>query len=415
MCDGAQQGPPPSDLIASFTAIAEALAGRDLPERDSSTLRDELRRIRHALDLGELAFSKAAALYQSDDLDDCPDSTSTFNWIRHACKMTVQATSRAISVGRNASDLKLSVGALEQGRIGFGHLALIASTASAIRGRGPDHWIDEPAMLEQAEAHSVSQFIYDCKHARHAADAEAVLREQATLVDFRRLQLTPCGQGGIAIDGLLDDAGAATLRAALEPLARRNGFADTRKRDKRLADALVELANHRMDEGSLPRRNSQRPHVRITATVETLQGAQGAAAGDMEFSQPVPAATVQRLACDAGVARVLLSADSAVLDVGRARRLPGVATRRALEARDRGCVWPGCDRRPTWTNAHHIKHWAHGGDTSMANLALVCYRHHWLLHEGGWQLVGADEGFVVIPPISGRRLRPREPDLRPAA
>ena len=78
----------------------------------------------------------------------------------------------------------------------------------------------------------------------------------------------------------------------------------------------------------------------------------------------VPAATVQRLACDASVRRVLLGPDSAVIDVGRALRVPSGAARAALRVRDGGCVWPGCDRPSSWTNAHDIIHWSDGGPPS---------------------------------------------------
>src|SRR5947209_5439254 len=186
-------------------------------------------------------------------------------------------------------------------------------------------------------------------------------------------------------------------------LPQSTGWGDDRERDRRLADALVELAGHRLDMGELPQRAGQRPHLQVTASVETLQGADGAPAGELEFSAgPIAGATVQRLACDAGVTRVLLGPDSAVVDVGRSRRLPSAATRRALAARDRGCVWPGCERPASWTSAHHLQHWAQGGNTDMANLVLVCYRHHWKVHEGGWQLVrGEDQAVLAVPPSPG--------------
>jgi len=77
---------------------------------------------------------------------------------------------------------------------------------------------------------------------------------------------------------------------------------------------------------------------------------------------------VQRLACDASVVRVLLGSDSAEIDVGRARRLPSGPTRRALRVRDHRCVWPGCDRPASWTQAHHIVQWGRAGKTELANL-----------------------------------------------
>jgi|SRR5450631_3608404 hypothetical protein len=97
-------------------------------------------------------------------------------------------------------------------------------------------------------------------------------------------------------------------------------------------------------------------------------GLDGAPGGDLEFAGAVPAATVPRLACDARVRRVLPGPTSAVIDVGRALRVPSPAARAALRARSGGCEWPGRDRPPAFTNAHHVKHWAHGGATDLNNL-----------------------------------------------
>ena len=105
------------------------------------------------------------------------------------------------------------------------------------------------------------------------------------------------------------------------------------------------------------------------------------------------------MTCDCNVTRILLGADSAVIDVGRSKRkIPG-STRKALNVRDKGCRWPGCDRPATWTAGHHFVHWTKGGPTDLSNLVLLCHRHHWMVHEGGWQIVQVDGGRLrAIPP-----------------
>jgi hypothetical protein len=73
--------------------------------------------------------------------------------------------------------------------------------------------------------------------------------------------------------------------------------------------------------------------------------------------------------------------------------------RRALNVRDHGCRWPGCDRPASWSSGHHLVHWIQGGLSDLANLVLLCYRHHWMVHEGRWQLVKTDDGkFLAVPP-----------------
>jgi len=166
-----------------------------------------------------------------------------------------------------------------------------------------------------------------------------------------------------------------------------------------MADALVELAHHALDSGVVPQVAGQRPHLQVTASFETLLGRIGSPAGEMEFSLPISARTIERIACDCNITRVPLNSDSAIIDVGREKRVVTPAQMRALRARDRQCVWPGCDRPPSWTNAHHLKHWFHGHPTDMPNLALVCHRHHRMCHEGGWTLVRDKDGRILtIPP-----------------
>ncbi len=73
-----------------------------------------------------------------------------------------------------------------------------------------------------------------------------------------------------------------------------------------------------------------------------------------------------------------------------------------MNARFDSCGWSGCDRPVSWTQAHHIVHWTRGGPTDLANLVPLCYRHHWMVHEGGWSLVKTDAGILTIPPPRNR-------------
>jgi hypothetical protein len=104
--------------------------------------------------------------------------------------------------------------------------------------------------------------------------------------------------------------------------------------------------------------------------------------------------TSQRLCCDASVVRLTKAPDGSILDVGRRTRTIPPALRRALEARDRGCRYPGCGSR--FTDAHHVIPWAAGGDTSLGNCVLLCKYHHRLVHEGGWTVDWWGEGKPVF-------------------
>jgi HNH endonuclease len=91
------------------------------------------------------------------------------------------------------------------------------------------------------------------------------------------------------------------------------------------------------------------------------------------------------------------------LEVGRTTRTVAPAQRNALVVRDGGCAFPGCDRPQGWCEAHHLRHWAHGGPTDLANLALLCWAHHRAVHEGGWQLGRDPDGRLTATPPHRRR------------
>jgi len=104
----------------------------------------------------------------------------------------------------------------------------------------------------------------------------------------------------------------------------------------------------------------------------------------------LPPETSRRLSCDAGLVVMTHDPAGGVLDVGRRTRTVPANIRRALEARDKGCRFPGCECR--YTEAHHIQHWSQGGETKLDNLLLLCSRHHRALHEGGFQVRRIDGG-----------------------
>jgi hypothetical protein len=114
-------------------------------------------------------------------------------------------------------------------------------------------------------------------------------------------------------------------------------------------------------------------HVDYTA----LQGGKG--------RSDLPAESVRRLACDGSVVPMVDGANGEPLSVGRKQRTVPAAMKRALWARDRGCSFPGCGHK-RYVDAHHIRHWADGGETSIENTMLLCSAHHRLVHEGGYEI-----------------------------
>ena len=188
-------------------------------------------------------------------------------------------------------------------------------------------------LLEKARENSPGKFYYICNHYRHAADRKGYEAEQAELVENRRLWISTCRRRHRPAHRILRPGGRGAAHG-LEPLARKSGAHDDRSQEKRLADAAVEVAAHALDSGLIPQQGSQRTHLQVTASLETLRGLPGAAAADLEFSSlPISAKTVERLACDASITRIVLGSESMVIDVGRAKRTISGPARKALNAR----------------------------------------------------------------------------------
>jgi Domain of unknown function (DUF222)/HNH endonuclease len=368
---------------------------------------EELKQLLHQVDLLLIRASQAAARFAATNEYDRQGYASPIDWIRFNCHQTSTVASDLIAVGTRLERVPESTQAVANGEIGFPHLKAMVRTANAVGSK-----FDEALLLTKARENSPGKFYYLCNHYRHSAERKGYEGEQADMVENRKLWISTDEVGAVWINGVFDPIGGASIRTALEPLARRSDKHDDRCREKRMADALVDLSLHALDSGLIPQQGSQRTHLQVTVSLETLLGLPGAPGADMEFS-PMPASstTVERLACDASVTRIVLDSRSAVIDVGRAKRTISGAARKALNVRDRGCKWPGCERPESWTSGHHIRHWTHGGTNESSNLTLLCYRHHWNVHEGGWRIVRGDDGRILtIPPTVTFGAQPRGPD-----
>ena len=196
------------------------------------------------------------------------------------------------------------------------------------------------------------------------------------------------------IRGLLTAEAGAVLRAVLDPLAAPRPAAaapeqpdesatgdaappepdelltDERSPGQRMADALVELSERALAQGELPASGGQRPQLVVTMDYDHL--ATGLGAGVLPDGTQLSPAAVRRLACDAGVLPAVLGSAGQVLDLGRTARTASPAQRRALALRDGGCDFPGRDRPPASTEAHHIQYWEDFGPTDLDNLVALC-------------------------------------------
>lgn len=167
-------------------------------------------------------------------------------------------------------------------------------------------------------------------------------------------------------------------------------------------EALVDLAQAALSATGEVASGRARVVVHVDAAALT-----GERAGrcELEHGPVLSSETALRLGCDAETVTEI-ERDGLPMSVGRTRRTVPPRLRRALEARDEGiCCWPGCESR-RHLDAHHRTHWAHGGETNLANLVLLCWHHHRLVHEGGYSI---EDG-----PAGGLRFRNRYGVLCPS-
>jgi Domain of unknown function (DUF222) len=206
---------------------------------------------------------------------------------------------------------------------------------------------------------------------------------------MRELRVRTGPDGVVSLAGKLDPEGGARVLEVLNALKGRrapvDGVPDMRTSARRNADALVEAMSCLLDEGGLPSRGGQRPHLVLTMKLTDLIDGIGTAT--LDTGGCLSAAEARRLACDAALIPMVLGSDSMPLDVGRQHRLATAAIRDALAHRDKGCSFPSCDRPPRYCHAHHIDpHWLDGGDTKIDNLCLLCEPHHVIVHRQGWRI-----------------------------
>ncbi|SNR27080.1 HNH endonuclease [Haloechinothrix alba] len=261
-----------------------------------------------------------------------------------------------------------------------------------------------PAVVRRAGRHLVARLDPDGKRPR---DDEPARPRRELLLGWRR-------DGRLGFSGVLDRETGQQLQTALSPLAKprpaENGERDERSTGQRHGDAFAEMIDLVLDEGKLPTEGGEKPRLIVTlpwdelrdaatsSTTDTTTGASEAAGALVNHDMPVTGEQARRIACDAGVIPAVLGTRGEVLDLGREQRLVSTAQRRALTLRDGGCVFPGCDRPHRWCHAHHIHHWADGGTTDLANLALLCGEHHRLIHHSDWQIHPGPDGRPYCTP-----------------
>lgn len=258
--------------------------------------------------------------------------------------------------------------------------AAVDAPESSLRVAAPgESWLESWGLTSRELATVINQTRQVLKPSDLLAEEESAARRG------RALHTLP-GPGGLTEFRLTVEAEAAAVidaavAALSAPVPGPNGEPDPRRAAHRRADALMDVITRGVEAGGKVPRWS-RAQLLVTIDLDSLRGVTDTA-GVTGTGQVLSAATVRRKACDAGIIPMVLGTAGQALDVGREKRLFTEAQRLAIWRRDAHCTFPGCSVRAPWCDLHHLVAWARGGRTDRLNCALLCQRHHTLVHDQG--------------------------------
>lgn len=178
---------------------------------------------------------------------------------------------------------------------------------------------------------------------------------------------------------------------------------------QRRADALARVAESFLAHDVLESPGSDRQQIVVHVAAETLRK-RAAGCCETEHGPSIAAETARRFSFDASVVTLIENADGEPLDVGRKSRTISAPLRRLLQARDKGCRFPGCGNA-RYIDAHHIRHWVNGGETRPSNLVSLCRFHHRAVHEGGFNVERLDDGALRFLRPDGETVERVDPEV----
>ena len=240
-----------------------------------------------------------------------------------------------------------------------------------------------PELVELAAASSVEHFGRKVRDLARRLSRDDGLRHHQRLKAQRSVSRWTDREGmchtRISLDPEADARFSAVFDAAVA--AERAKPDEGRTFDQLQADTFITLVTAPAAPGA------RRPaEISVLIDLATVQhGLHETIVCETFDGQPLPPATVRRLACEGEVIPIVLGGDGRVVDVGRARRLATADQRRALRATNTTCAAPDCQVRFGDCDIHHLKEWSEGGPTNLENLVPMCSKHHHLIHEGQWR------------------------------
>jgi len=394
--------------MADLNQALDELAGEDLFAVSAAQLLERVRAVVAAQN--RLAAELARTVRRAELAQACEHDglTSMASWLRGHARLSPAAATQVVKNGRALEQLPALAEAAAGGRVTAEQVAVIAQVVK------PEHLA--LAQAQGVELAGVDVALVEVAVGHPHADLARVVAHYLARLDQDGPEPDPTGRRSLTLvqhaDGSLtgrfelDAVGGEKVQAALESICQANRpSGDERTRAQRLADALVQLMDNQLAFGHLPQTRTVKPQLLLTVGVaDLLDPAAGPAAATGGFGATLSTARARWAACDPQITRIVLDPDGLPLDVGRTQRLVPPHIRRAVEIRDRGCIFTGCHAPTWWCDTHHKIEWALGGETSLDNSALLCERHHTQVHHGfriqrqadGWHTYRPDGTEILV-------------------
>jgi hypothetical protein len=329
-------------------------------------------------------------------------AVSCAHWLAWRIGLDPATAREKVRVARALGSLPAVDAALKAGKLSYAKVRALTRVAT------PE---TEAKLLEVALYATGAQLERLCRGYRTALTAENVLPPPERSVRRRelpggmvKLEIVLSPDEADLVEGALERArevaraGAKVDVSAETPSPAAKPAPDLPRPSR--ADAVVALAESYLT-GNVGSGNGGERFAVIVHVDQDPLAPDGVLAGTLDDGTRVSAETLRRVACDCGL--VAVSGDGEKLNIGHRSRSIPPAIRRALQLRDRGCAFPGCTH-DRFLHGHHIRHWLHGGVTSVDNLCLLCTFHHHLIHEGGWSLARTAEGELCFRAPDGKQL-----------
>ena len=366
-------------------------------------LGDEITELAAHLDAGEYRFLVLLERFCRVEGWSALGIASGAKWLNWRCGLGLGVAREKIRVARALPDLPRTSRLFSEGRISYSKVRAMTRVATPK---------NEEALLNVALHGTASHVEKQVQLYRRTKRIEALKKENERH-SKRELSWRIDDDGYWILRGRFTPEQGAVIRKALEKardtLWEQEDPADDPQPPHPVAarrtDALERIADSYLAGGENDRSGGERCLVHVHTDIETLRADGSGAEAELEDRCNVSAETSRRIACDASVVHWRENADGEPLNVGRKTRTIPPSLRRALQRRDRGCRFPGCTCT-RFVDAHHVRHWADGGETRMDNLVLLCRRHHRLVHEGGFGVTLDRTGQVAFTRPDGEVLPP---------